>query len=198
MLSIFNIFQTVGFYGFNNWVPSLLIAQGIDITKSLFYSSVIAIAAPIGPLLGFFIGDRVERKTIICSAAAAILICGLLFGATTAGAVIIAMGVCLTLASNMLSYSFHAYQQELFPTGVRARAAGFVYSWSRLSVIFSSFAIQFFLGRFGALGVFAFIAASMFIVIATIGLFGPRTTNLLASSRFQAEPAKRLGWLVIK
>jgi putative MFS transporter len=178
MLCIFNIFQTVGFYGFNNWVPSLLIAQGIDITKSLFYSSIIAIAAPVGPLIGFFIGDKVERKAIICAAAAAIMVCGLLFGATTATTLIIAMGICLTLASNVLSYSFHAYQQEVFPTGVRARAAGFVYSWSRLSVIFSSFVIQFFLTRFGAPGVFAFIAASMLIVIATIGLFGPRTTNL--------------------
>jgi MFS transporter, putative metabolite:H+ symporter len=178
MLCVFNVFQTVGFYGFNNWVPTLLIAQGIDITKSLFYSSLIAIASPIGPLLGFFIGDRVERKAIICAAAAAILVCGLLFGATTAATVIVAMGVCLTLASNILSYSFHAYQQEVFPTGVRARASGFVYSWSRLSVIFSSFVIQFFLVRFGAPGVFGFIAASMLIVIVTIGFFGPRTTNL--------------------
>jgi MFS transporter, putative metabolite:H+ symporter len=178
MLCVFNIFQTIGFYGFNNWVPTLLIAQGIDITKSLLFSSIIAIAAPFGPLLGFFIGDRIERKYIICAAAAAILVCGLLFGATTATAVIIVMGVCLTLASNILSYSFHAYQQELFPTGIRARAAGFVYSWSRLSVIFNSFVIAFFLGQFGAKGVFVFIAAAMAIVIGTIGLFGPRTKNL--------------------
>ena len=131
-MSIFNIFQTVGFYGFNNWVPTLLIAQGIDVTKSLGFSSLIAISAPFGPILGFFIGDRVERKFIICAAAAAILICGLLFGSTTEATVIIAMGVGLTLASNTLSYSFHAYQQELFPTGIRARAAGFVYSWSQI------------------------------------------------------------------
>src|SRR5208283_2371841 len=91
---------------------------------------------------------------------------------------IIAMGVLLTLANNIMSYSFHAYQQELFPTGIRARAAGFVYSWSRLSVIFSSFIIAFILEDFGALGVFVFIAAAMAIVMATIGLFGPRTTNL--------------------
>jgi MFS transporter, putative metabolite:H+ symporter len=177
LLCVFNVFQTVGFYGFNNWVPTLLIAQGVDLTKSLFYSSLIAIASPLGPLAGFFIGDRVERKIIICAAAAAILICGLLFGATTAPFVILAMGVCLTLASNILSYSFHAYQQELFPTGIRARAAGFVYSWSRLSVIFNSFIIAFILGRFSAIGVFVFIAAAMAIVIATIGLFGPRTSN---------------------
>ena len=88
------------------------------------------------------------------------------------------MGVGLTLGQNTMSYSFHAYQQELFPTGIRARAAGFVYSWSRLSVIFSSFVIAFILDAFGAFGVFAFIAAAMAIVMATIGIFGPRTTNL--------------------
>jgi putative MFS transporter len=88
------------------------------------------------------------------------------------------MGVGLTLGNNTMSYSFHAYQQELFPTGIRARAAGFVYSWSRLSVIFTSFVIAYLLGAFGATGVFLFIAAAMLIVMATIGFFGPRTSNL--------------------
>ena len=54
------------------------------------------------------------------------------------------MGVGLQLADNIMSYSYHAYQQEMFPTGIRARAAGFVYSWSRLSVIFTSFVIAYF------------------------------------------------------
>ena len=178
LMSVFNIFQTVGFYGFQNWVPTLLVAQGVGITKSLGYTSVIAIAAPVGPLLGYFVGDRIERKYIIVGAAAAILVLGLIFGATTAIPVIVAMGLGLQLAANILSYSFHAYQQELFPTGIRARAAGFVYSWSRLSVIFSSFIIAYLLKTFGATGVFVFIAGAMVVVIATIGLFGPRTSNV--------------------
>jgi MFS transporter, putative metabolite:H+ symporter len=194
MLSLFNIFQTVGFYGFANWVPTLLIKQGITISTTLGYTSLIAIAAPFGPLIGFFIGDRIERKVIICAAAAAILVCGLVFGATTMGAVIVAMGLCLTLASNILSYSFHAYQQELFPTGIRARAAGFVYSWSRLSVIFNSFVIAFILDRSGTIGVFVFIAAAMLMVIFIIGLFGPRTTNL-SLEQISADTAAGLGAL---
>jgi MFS transporter, putative metabolite:H+ symporter len=178
LMSVFNIFQTIGYYGFNNWVPSLLVKQGITISTSLGYTTVIALAAPVGPLLGFFLGDRFERKWIIVAAAAAILVCGLVFGQTRDSALIIAMGVGLTLAANIMSFSFHAYQQELFPTGIRARAAGFVYSWSRLSVIFSSFIIAFVLEHTGAFGVFVFIAAAMGVVMATIGLFGPRTTNL--------------------
>jgi putative MFS transporter len=178
LMSVFNIFQTIGFYGFSNWVPSLLVKQGITISTSLGYTTLIALAAPIGPLIGFFLGDRFERKWIIVAAAGLILVCGLVFGQTREAALIIAMGVGLTLGANIMSYSFHAYQQELFPTGIRARAAGFVYSWSRLSVIFSSFIIAFILDEFGAFGVFVFIAAAMAIVMATIGVFGPRTTNL--------------------
>ena len=178
LMSVFNIFQTVGFYGFNNWVPSLLVKQGITISTSLGYTTVIALAAPIGPLLGFFLGDRFERKWIIVVSAAVILVCGLIFGQALGSALIVAMGIMLTLAANIMSFSFHAYQQELFPTGIRARAAGFVYSWSRLSVIFSSFVIAFVLEHAGVFGVFTFIAAAMGVVIATIGLFGPRTTNL--------------------
>ena len=37
MMIIFNIFQTVSFYGFLNWVPTLLIKQGITITNSHLY-----------------------------------------------------------------------------------------------------------------------------------------------------------------
>jgi putative MFS transporter len=77
-----------------------------------------------------------------------------------------------------LSYSYHAYQAELFPTRIRARAVGFVYSWSRLSTIFTSFMIAFFLQKFGTPGVFAFIAASMLMVILSIGIFGDRTKGL--------------------
>ena len=177
LMSIFNVFQTVGYYGFANWVPTLLINQGITVSKSLGYTSIIALAAPIGPLLGFAIGDRVERKSIIVAAAAAILVCGLIFAQMTEPTLIIALGVGLTLASNILSYSFHAYQQELFPTGIRARAAGFVYSWSRLSAVFVAFIIAGLLDRFGTIGVFAFIAGAMLVVMITIGGFGPRTRH---------------------
>ena len=52
MMIIFNVCQTVGFYGFANWVPTLLVKQGITLTTSLLYSSIIAISAPIGPLIG--------------------------------------------------------------------------------------------------------------------------------------------------
>jgi putative MFS transporter len=79
------------------------------------------------------------------------------------------------LAGNIISFSYHAYQQELYPTAIRARAVGFVYSWSRMSAVFSSFIIALMLEDFGVIGAFSFIAGAMVVVMGTIGIFGPRT-----------------------
>ncbi|SDR61683.1 MFS transporter [Paraburkholderia tuberum] len=178
MLSLFNLFQTVGYYGFTNWVPTLLVKQGITVTSSLAYSSIIAIAAPIGPIIGFFIADRFERKFVIMFVAAANIICGIWFSQALGAVLLISLGVCLTLGNNIMSYSLHLYQAELFPTSFRAQAIGFVYSWSRFSAIFTAFIIAAMLRNFGVVGVFTFIAGAMTIVIFIVGLLGPRTKNL--------------------
>ncbi|MGY3293605.1 MULTISPECIES: MFS transporter [unclassified Bradyrhizobium] len=178
MMIIFNIFQTVGYYGFANWVPTLLIKQGITVSTSLGYTTLIALAAPVGPLLGMLIADRIERKHVIVVMAAVNIICGLLFSQASSTEAIIALGVSLTLAGNIISYSYHTYQQEIFPTGIRARAAGFVYSWSRFSAILNAFFIAFTLQHFGVVGVFLLIGGAMAIVMLAIGLMGPRTRGL--------------------
>jgi MFS transporter, putative metabolite:H+ symporter len=178
MMAGFNVFQTVGFYGFANWVPTLLVAQGITVTSSLAYTALIALAAPVGPLLGLLIADRFENKHVIVASALVYIICGLLFAETRAVAAIVLLGVGLTLASNVMSYSFHAYQAELFPTPVRARAVGFVYSWSRFSAIFTGFVIAFVLRTAGVPGVFLFISGAMLAAGSLIALLGPRTRDL--------------------
>jgi putative MFS transporter len=178
LLSVFNFFQTFGYYGFAAWVPTLLIAKGINVTTSLQYAFIIAIANPIGPLLCTTIADRMERKWQICCAAAGIGVFGLLFARQTDSAMLIVFGVLVTLCNNWLSYSFHNYQAELFPTHIRSRAVGFVYSWSRLSAAFSGLAVGFFLTVGGVTAVFAFIAGAMVVVVLSIGGFGPRTRNL--------------------
>ncbi len=132
----------------------------------------------MGPVIGLFIGDRFERKTVIVGSSAAIMVLGLLFSQASTSALLIAAGVGLTLANNIMSYTYHAYQAELYPTGIRASAVGFVYSWSRLSAIFTSFFIAAILKSFGTVGVFVFIAAAMGIVIVVIGGLGPRTRDL--------------------
>jgi MFS transporter, putative metabolite:H+ symporter len=178
MLMVFHFFQTIGYYGFASWVPTLLIANGIGITSSLQYSFIIAISSPFGPLFALSIADKFERKWQIVVNAILIAAFGLLFARQRNPLWLIVFGVMLTCANNWMSASFHTYQAELFPTRVRARAVGFVYSWSRLSAVFTSLMIGFFLRDFGVAGVFTFIGACMLVVVLSIGIFGPRTRNL--------------------
>jgi putative MFS transporter len=157
----------------------LLIASGIEVTKSLGYTFIIAIAAPFGPALGFLLfTDRIERKWVVVGAALSITLAGLAFTQAHVMWSVVACGLVLTLASNVFSYAYHGYQPELFPTRVRAQAVGFVYSFSRLSTMFSAFLIAAILKGFGAPGVFVLIAGCMMVVALVIGLFGPRTQGL--------------------
>ncbi|PLZ03992.1 MFS transporter [Burkholderia sp. WAC0059] len=177
-LLVFNFFQSIGFYGFASWVPTLLLSKGVTITHSLLYSFVIAISNPFGPLLGMAIADRIERKTLIVLSALGIAVFGGLFATQTSPVMLMILGVLITLGGTLLSVGYHAYQTELFPTRIRATAVGFVYSISRLSAMFSGFMIAFSLRHFGVGGVFALISGAMVVVMGAIGLFGPRTNNL--------------------
>ncbi|MEG3084905.1 MFS transporter [Sphingomonas sp. PB2P12] len=177
MMIVFNICQTIGYYGFTNWVPTLLIEHGISVTKSMAYTAIIALSAPVGPMLGLAIGDRFERKWIIVAAAATVVLAGGVFAAATSAALLILMGIVLTVAGNTISFAYHAYQAEIFPTRIRAKAIGFVYAFSRMSAMINAFLIAFVLRQGGVASVFGFIGAAYLIAIVAIGVFGPRTAN---------------------
>ena len=159
-------------------MPTLLIAKGITITTSLLYAFIIAIANPVGPLIGTLIADKMERKWQVCGGAIGIGVFGMLFAHATGATLLIVLGVLVTLCNNWMSFSFHNYQSELFPTRIRSRAIGFVYSWSRLSAALSGLVVGYLLGLGGVSAVFTFIAFSMLIVVISIGGFGPRTRGM--------------------
>jgi MFS transporter, putative metabolite:H+ symporter len=177
VLSIFNLMQTIAFYGFGAWVPSLLISKGIHVMTSLEYSFIIALANPVGPLLGTLIADRMERKWQIVSAGTLVAIFMYLFALQQSAWLVIVFGVLVTLANNWISFVCHGYQAEQYPTRIRASGVGFVYSWSRVSAALAGLLIGFFLREGGTMGVALFIGGAMAVMIVTIGGFGPRTLN---------------------
>ena len=177
VLSIFNLMQTIAFYGFGAWVPSLLIAKGLHVTTSLQYAFIIALANPIGPLLGMLIADRMERKWQIVCAGASVAVFMYLFALQQSDWLVIVFGALVTMTNNWISFAVHGYQAEQYPTRIRARGVGFVYSWSRISAALAGLLIGFFLHEDGAMGVALFIGGAMVVMVVTIGGFGPRTLN---------------------
>jgi MFS transporter, putative metabolite:H+ symporter len=175
MLIIFNIFQAIGFFGFGNWLPALLASQGASATHSLSYAFAIALAYPIAPLLLTRWAGHAEHKWQIVLTSLSTVVLGLLFPYLSGAVALIVCGALITFGNAWMTFAFHAYQAELFPTALRAQAVGFCYAFSRLSTAVSSPIIGLLLVHFGSSAVLAFISGSMLIVAAVIGLFGPST-----------------------
>jgi MFS transporter, putative metabolite:H+ symporter len=178
MLSIFNAAQVIGFYGFNSWVPTLLIARGVNITHGLEYAFIIAISQPFGPLLGSYFADKIERKYQIIAGLAGMGLLMAAFAVATSAVALILLGIAFTLSANVMSFAYHGYQAELFPTRIRSRAVGFVYSWSRIAAAFSGLIVGTLLATGGVPAVAVFIGGAMAVGIGVIGVFGPSTNGL--------------------
>ena len=177
MLLVFNFFQSIGYYGFASWIPTLLAAKGVTFTHSLMYSFLIAFASPLGPMLAMTFADRIERKWLVSGSALAIALIGTVFSWQSQPVMLVTLGLLLSLASTCMTFSYRAYQAELFPTRFRAKAIGMVYSVSRISGMLSGFTIAWVLHEMGVGSVFMVISIAMAIVVFTIGIFGPRTLN---------------------
>lgn len=178
MLILFNFFQTVGFYGFVAWTPTLLKARGINLTDTLMYSTIINVAAVIFPFLVMSFADTIERKWHVCLSCVAIGVFGVWFGNADGSFALIILGAIMAMSAQWLSYALHNYQAELYPTRIRARGVGFVYSWSRLSGILTPFFIAYFLHHYGTNGVFVFVAMCMAVVILSVAVLGPKTNRM--------------------
>jgi putative MFS transporter len=180
MLTIVSCATTIAYFGFGNWLPSLLEERGVTVAKSLAYTAIIAFSYPLTPFLVSFIADRSERKWQIVCGAAIVAVAGLSFAAQGSVAGWITCGLLVTIGNNITSYATHTYRSELFPTNVRARGIGLVYSIDRIAAAFNSYLIGFILLEGGATAVLVTISAACLVAIVTVASFGPRTRGVAA------------------
>ena len=175
MLTTANVLVAIGFFGFGNWLPTLLASQGHSIVKSIQFTVCIALCYPLCPLVFMLFADRVERKWQISGATLLAGVLGVCFGYQDSALRLILFGIAVTMANLLTGYSLHTYQSELFPSAIRARAVGFVYSWSRLAVVFSSLIIGSLLQAGGANAVLLFLGATQVAVAVLVAVMGPKT-----------------------
>lgn len=179
MLIYFNL-QAISYYGFSSWLPTLLQARGVHVKESLFYTTGVALASPVAPLVLSLIADRFERKTLILAAGCCSIVFGLLFANSSAPAGWLTFGIGLALCNATLSTNSHNYLAEVYPTQVRARYVGFVFSFTRLAAAISGYIIAFVLAEAGPVAVFVVISILLGVAIAAVILGGPRTRLLPA------------------
>ncbi|MGC2331376.1 MAG: MFS transporter, partial [Candidatus Acidiferrales bacterium] len=135
-LSLTWICQTLGFFGFTSWVPTLLVAHGFSLVHSLAWSSVMSIAAVPGALIAALLADHWDRRWWITVFALLIAVCGLTYGLTFRVTIIIIFGFLVELFLHTLNPLLYAYTAECYPTEIRNSGTGLTYGAGRLANAF--------------------------------------------------------------
>src|SRR5262249_13670371 len=65
MLVIFQVLQTVAYYGFGTLAPLVLVSKGFEVTQSLGYAALTFAGYPLGSLISVPLVERFERKFLI-------------------------------------------------------------------------------------------------------------------------------------
>lgn len=169
------ILQTLGFYGFQAWVPTLLVKNGITVTSSLTYVTLINVGAVPGALLAVYLSERIERKFLISILALVIAGCGMLYGTTMTPVLIVTFGFAVAMLIQTFASICYAYTPEQYPTDVRNTGTGFAYGAGRIANVGNAFIISAIYGAFGYVWVFGYIALAWSCCALVAVLFGART-----------------------
>ena len=167
MLGVFHVFQTIGYYGFGTLVPLVLASKGYSIVTSLTFTTLTFIGYPIGSALSLPIIERVDRKWLIVGSAFLMSVLGIGMGYATSPVAIVVLGFLYTAVSNVFSNGLHIFQVEIFPTFIRATAAGMCYGLSRLSSAACRSCCFRSSQHWGAGPMFVVVAAALWIVMST-------------------------------
>lgn len=126
----FSLFFT--FYGIFIWLPSLLLARGLGLVRSLEYILVMTLAQVPGYFLAGYLADRVGRRWTFVALILLSAISAGMFGTTVEPAQVLLWGLLLNFFNAGAYALAYAYTPEVYGTGVRATGTGWATAFGRI------------------------------------------------------------------
>ncbi|MEV5836937.1 MFS transporter [Nocardia sp. NPDC052112] len=175
LLTVLWVTQTIGFFGYSSWAPTLLAKEGFSVEKSVFYVALTTVGAPLGSYLASLVTDRFERKWCLVAFGTIIALCGLFYGLTFNPVLIVVFGFLVNLVERGYTALGYAYSPELFDNRSRSLGTGISYGLGRLSNAAGPLIVAALYNRSGYQSVFFFIAGTWIVGAIVLALFGPKT-----------------------
>ncbi len=168
------LLQVVPLFAIYTYAPIVLTALGINKRSSPVGSVVITAAFALGAVAAMPLVERFGRRPLcIIGFAIAVVAFGML---PFAGAfVVVACFVAYAVGIGAASVLELVYPAELFPTVIRASAAGFAAAVSRVGAFAGTFALPIALARFGVTAVILFACVLSVFGLAISLLWAPET-----------------------
>ncbi len=187
MLWILWLAITFAFYGFFTWIPSLLVKQGMTITKSFGYSILIYLAQIPGYYSAAFLSEKLDRKwTIILYLALGGAAAFLMSNARSDDSILVA-GFLLSFFMNGTYAGIYAYTPELYPTAFRATGMGVASAFGRIGGLSAPIVVGYTYDQIGFAGVFTIttvvlIAGALAVAVLGIATAGKSLEQIAAEA----------------
>jgi MFS family permease len=181
-VTLMNACTLFGWWGLNSWVPGYLALDpsrgGIGLSSSTM--SLFVIFMQVGMWLGYvsfgFIADAIGRKRayVLFVVAASVLLP--LYGFLREPVILLALGPFVAFFGTGYYSGFGAVIAELYPTTVRATAAGVCYNTGRIASAAAPFVVGSLAASRGFFAAFA-VAGAAFLLAAVMWIWIPETSN---------------------
>ena len=162
-----------------SWTPTILKANGFDVSLSTLMTVVMQLGIPVGVGLLTFYVEKVNRKTILIVTYILIAVLGPVWSMLPTDQPWLVMGfgflVCVFTFTNSVTTAA-IYLSEPFPTACRIRGAGVANAFGRLGGIFSPMWIAFFVASpMGTLGAYLINSALAIFMAIWLAIFAVET-----------------------
>lgn len=168
---------TFTYYAFFTWIPTLLVQNGLTITKSFSYSIAIYLAQIPGYYTAAWINDRVGRQLSISSFLILGGISAIAMTVSHADVTVLTAGIFMSFFMNGTYAGVYTYISEVFPTELRGSGFGVASSVGRIGGAASPIVVGLIFPTYGFAGVFGLSAVTLIIGALAVILLGVPTLN---------------------
>ena len=164
--------------GLGTWLPNMMAAGGMTITKSLTYTFGMTLAFPCASLCMMYALDKFGRKPTAITSFVLAGLFAIAFANAGTDTMLLAVGFCMIFFIQIAGNSMQIFASEVFPTNARASGFGIAQSVGRLGTAFIIPAILWIQTGYGNGAVFASVAAALVIAAFTVTLLGPEARGV--------------------
>lgn len=169
---------TMVFYGYQSFIPTLLVDRGFTVVHSLGYTTITEFGGTFGGLVVWLVADRWPRwvQLVLSAVVASALL--LVYGLTSSVPVILVSGFLTVLLLQVFTPVTYLYFAEIFPNRARGTGVGFINLIGHGGPIVGPFIIGFIVSHYAPSAVFWFLAISYTALVGVwTWLFGEKKTT---------------------
>lgn len=159
------------YYGAFIWIPSLLVASGMDLVRSFGFTLVITLAQLPGYATAAVLVETWGRRPTLSLFLAGSAVSAMFYGSADTEAAILAAGMALSFFNLGAWGALYAISPEVYPTALRGTGTGWAAGFGRIASVLAPLSVPFLLDLGGS-EVLLFAVFAVFFAIAAAATWG--------------------------